>query len=374
MPTERGGGVVKAAVLRAVNEPLVIDDIQLDIPDDFEVSIEVAAAGLCGSDVHYMTGVFGHPLPAVLGHESAGVVVATGDRVTHVSPGDHVVTCLTVFCGTCQFCVAGRPAMCTNRTATGRQAGSPPRLRDRNQTVHQYLNLSSFAERMLVHENAVVKVVDELPFEQGALLGCGVSTGLGAVMNTAGVAPGETVAVVGCGGVGLSAIQGARISGASTIIAIDRVGEILELAGRLGATHTIDSSVGEPATQVREVTDGRGVDHAFEAIGLPETAELAFRLLKRGGTATIVGVMPPGATLGLPADAFFHERKIQGSNMGSTRFRIDIPRYAQMYLDGRLNLDDMVTNRYELEEINEGFTSMLAGRVARNVVVMDRSG
>jgi S-(hydroxymethyl)glutathione dehydrogenase/alcohol dehydrogenase len=260
--------------------------------------------------------------------------------------------------------------MCTNRAATGRHQGLPPRLRDGDDAIHQYLNLSSFAEQMLVHENAVVKVANELPFEQAALLGCGVTTGLGAVMNTAEVRPRQTVAVVGCGGVGLSAVQGARISGASTIIAIDQIRAKLELASRLGATHTIDSSAGDAADAVRDLTNGIGVDHAFEAIGLQETAELAFALLKRGGTATVIGVMAPGTTLAIPADALFYERKLQGSNMGSTRFRVDIPRYTRMYLDGRLNLDDMVTHRYALEDINEGFANMLSGRAARNVVVM----
>jgi S-(hydroxymethyl)glutathione dehydrogenase/alcohol dehydrogenase len=223
---------------------------------------------------------------------------------------------------------------------------------------------------MLVHENAVVKVTEEISFEQAALLGCEVTTGLGAIMNTAGVRPGQTVAVVGCGGVGLSVIQGARISGASMIIAIDRVGEKLALASRLAATSTVDSSKTEPAGAVRDLTSGIGVDHAFEAVGLAETAELAFALLKRGGTATVVGVMPPGASLKVPADALFYERRLQGSNTGSTRFRVDIPRYTRMYLDGRLNLDDMVTHRYALADINDGFADMLSGKIARNVVVM----
>lgn len=362
--------MVKAAVLRAINDPLTIEDIDVATPQAFEVLVEVAAAGLCHSDVHFMRGGFPHPLPAVLGHESAGIVAAVGDRVTHVAPGDHVVTCLTVFCGTCDFCVVGQPAQCTNRKAMARRSDQAPRLSQQGNTVYQYLNQSSFAEQMLVHENAVVKVPRELPLEQAALLGCGVTTGLGAVMNTAAVRAGESVAVIGCGGVGLSIVQGARIAGASSIVAIDRVGEKLGLAARLGATHTVDSSNTDAKDFVAALTEGRGVDHAFEAIGLPAIAELAFSLLKRGGTATVVGVMPAGTSIGVPVDDLFYDRKLQGSNMGSVRFRVDVPKYIGMYLDGRLNLDDMVSHRFDLTEINEGFAEMLTGRVARNIVVM----
>lgn len=361
---------MRAAVMRAVGEPLVIEDITLAAPGPFEVVVRVAAAGLCHSDVRFMEGSYPTPLPTVIGHESAGVVAATGEGVTHVVPGDHVVTCLSVFCGMCSYCSSGRPYLCGNRAATQRREGEEPRLSVDGEELHQFLNLASFAERMLIHENALVKITAAIPLDRAALLGCGVTTGLGAVINTAGVRPGETTAIVGCGGVGLSAVQGARIAGSSTIIAIDRVAEKLALAARLGATHTVDASTEDPVETVVEITAGEGVDHAFEAIGSTRTAELAFAVLRRGGTATIIGLIPVGETISIPGYELLDEKRLQGSNMGSNRFRVDIPRYVGMYLDGRLNLDDMVTERLDLEEINEGFDQMRTGKVARNVIVM----
>jgi S-(hydroxymethyl)glutathione dehydrogenase/alcohol dehydrogenase len=239
--------------------------------------------------------------------------------------------------------------------------------------VHQFLDLSSFAERMLVHENAVVKVTEEIPLDRAAMLGCGVAAGLGAVFNTAGVRPGEDVAVIGCGGVGLSAIQGARIAGANTILAVDRVEEKLNLARSLGATHVVDSSTDDAVTRALDLTGGRGMKHAFEAIGLPTTVEMAFAMLQRGGAATVIGLIPTGQKVSLPGDMLFHERKLQGSAMGSNQFKVDTPLYVDMYLDGRLNLDDLISGRIELDEVNEGFEAMGTGRVARNLIVFDRS-
>jgi S-(hydroxymethyl)glutathione dehydrogenase/alcohol dehydrogenase len=225
---------------------------------------------------------------------------------------------------------------------------------------------------MLVHENAVVKVTNEIPLDRAALLGCGVATGLGAVFNTAAVGPGETVAVIGCGGVGLSAVQGARIAGAGRIIAIDRIAEKLQLAAQMGATHVVDSSREDAVATVKELTDGLGVEKSFEAIGAKTTAEMAFAMLRPGGTATVIGLIPIGQTVEIPGVELLDEKRIQGSNMGSNRFRIDVPRYVQMYLDGKLNLDDMVTDRIALEEINEGFARMRTGRTARIVVDFDQ--
>jgi len=362
---------MKAAVMRAVDEPLSVEDIELADPGPFEVVVRVAAAGLCHSDVRFMEGAYKTPLPAVLGHESAGVVEAVGSSITHVAPGDHVVTCLSVFCGTCSHCTSGRPNLCGNREATQRSKDESPRLSANGAELHQFLNLSSFAEHMLVHENALVKVTDAIPLDRAALLGCGVTTGLGAAINTAGVRPGEATAIIGCGGVGLSAIQGARIAGSSTIIAIDRIDEKLELAARLGATHTVNAAEEDAALAVSRITAEEGVDHAFEAIGTTATAELAFSLLRPGGTATVIGLIPVGEKVSIPGVELLDEKRLQGSSMGSNRFRVDIPRYVDMYLDGRLNLDDMVTERFELSEINEGFAQMRTGRVARNVIVLD---
>ncbi|HUF15190.1 MAG TPA: Zn-dependent alcohol dehydrogenase [Acidimicrobiia bacterium] len=359
---------MRAAVMRAVGESLSIEDIEHSKPGPFEVVVRVAAAGLCHSDVRFMEGSYQVALPAVLGHESAGVVEEVGDAVTHVVPGDHVITFLSVFCGSCSYCFSGRANLCSNREATQRQVGESPRLSSAGEALHQFLNLASFAERMLVHENAVVKVTTEIPLDRAALLGCGVATGLGAVFNTAAVGPGETVAVIGCGGVGLSAVQGARIAGAGRIIAIDRIAEKLQLAAQMGATHVVDSSREDAVATVKELTDGLGVEKSFEAIGAKTTAEMAFAMLRPGGTATVIGLIPIGQTVEIPGVELLDEKRIQGSNMGSNRFRIDVPRYVEMYLDGRLNLDDMVTDRIALEEINEGFARMRTGRTARIVV------
>tara|TARA_B100001013_G_scaffold332096_1_gene248115 strand:- start:90 stop:791 length:702 start_codon:yes stop_codon:yes gene_type:complete len=230
--------------------------------------------------------------------------------------------------------------------------------------------LGSFAEQMLVHEHAVVKVDDDMPFEQLALIGCGVTTGLGAALNTAKVEPGSTVAVIGCGGVGLNAIQGARLAGALRIIAIDSVETKLTLAQEFGATDVIDASGGGVVDKVKDLT-GSGVDYSFEAIGLKETAEQSFEILARGGTATIIGMIPQGTKIELDGPSFLSERRIQGSSMGSNRFRIDMPRYIEFYRQGRLKLDELVTQRMSLEDVNQAFDDMKQGHVARTVLVFD---
>lgn len=364
---------MKAAVLHRLGEPLSIEDVDLAEPAAGEVLIDVAAAGLCHSDLHYMEGTYSTELPAVLGHESAGVVAAVGRDVSEVAPGDHVITSLSVFCGSCPYCRADTPYLCARREATQRQPGQPARLSRDGQQLHQFLNLSSFAERMLVHENAVVKIDPAMPLDRAALLGCGVATGLGAVLNTAGVRPGQTVAVIGCGGVGLSAIQGARLAGASVIAAVDVVPAKLELAAKFGATHLVDSSNQDPTEAVQQLTDGLGVDHAIEAIGTLTTARAAFSMLKRGGTATIVGLVPAGLTLDVPVDDLLWGKGIQGSVMGSNRFKVDTPRYVEMYLDGRLDLDTLVTQRLALDQINQGFAAMRSGEGARSLVIFEPS-
>ena len=236
--------------------------------------------------------------------------------------------------------------------------------------VTQMAQLGSFAEQMLVHENATVKVGDDLPFEQLALIGCGVTTGLGAVLNTARVEPGSTVAVIGCGGVGLNAIQGAVLAGALRIIAIDSVETKLGIAREFGATDVIDASSGDVVERVNDLTGG-GVDYSFEAIGTKETAEQAFQILRRGGTATIIGMIPQGTKIELDGSSFLSERKIQGSSMGSNRFRIDMPRYIEFYKQGRLKLDELVTQRLNLGQVNQAFDDMKQGHVARSVITFD---
>jgi S-(hydroxymethyl)glutathione dehydrogenase/alcohol dehydrogenase len=361
---------MQAAVLRKAGQPLQIEDVQVDQPGPREVLIRTVAAGVCHSDLHIQAGTYPQPVPAVLGHESAGIIEAVGPHVQYVKPGDRVVTCLSVFCGLCEFCLSGNPARC-RKVPTRRGPDEPSRLNQNGEPMHQFADLSSFAEQMLVHENAVVKIQDEMPLEKAALLGCGVTTGVGSVFNTAQVEPGSTVAVIGCGGVGLSAIQGAVIAGAGRIVAVDRIASKLELAKSLGATDLVDASQGDVVKQVKGLIRG-GVDYSFEAIGLKETAEQAFRMLKGGGTATVIGMIPVGTMVEIHGAELLLEKKLQGSNMGSNRFRIDLPKYADFYLAGRLKLDEMVSREITLDEVNEAFDTLRKGEVARQVIRFDR--
>jgi S-(hydroxymethyl)glutathione dehydrogenase/alcohol dehydrogenase len=358
---------MRAAVLREVKKPLTIEDVQLSNPGPHEVLLRTVAAGVCHSDVHFQTGAYMYPMPAVLGHESAGIVEEVGSEVHYVKPGDHVITCLSVFCGQCKFCLGGRPALCT-KEGTRRAPDQPPRLSQDGKPINQFLELSSYAEQMLVHEHALVKIREDMPLDRAALIGCGVTTGVGAVLNTARVPAGSSVAVIGCGGVGLSAVQGAAIAGAGRVIAIDVVPSKLELALKLGATDVVNASDGDPVAQVKELTGG-GVEYSFEAIGLKQTTEQAWQMLENGGTATIIGMIPIGTMVELHGVDFLFEKKIQGSSMGSNRFRTDMPRYIEFYLNGKLNLDDMVSQRVKLEDVNEAMQALeQGGDIARTVI------
>lgn len=356
----------KAAVLEDAPGKLVVDDIELDSPAAEEILIRTAAAGVCHSDLHFMQGKFPHALPAVLGHESAGVVEEVGSAVRGIRPGDHVITCLSVFCGRCDFCMVGSPHLC-RKEDVDRPAGGKQRMTRGGEPVHQFLNTSSFAEYMLVHENAAVRVRPDMPLDKAALIGCGVTTGVGAVFNTAGVRPGETVAVAGCGGIGLAAVQGAKIAGAGRIIAIDKVAGKLDMARRMGATDVVDVSAADPVEAVVELTSG-GVHHSFEAIGLASAAQQCFEMLRPGGTATVIGMVPAGQRIELDGYTLLRERKIQGSTMGSNRFRVDMPRYVDMYLSGRLELDALVSATAPLSEINECYEVLEEGEVARQII------
>lgn len=361
---------MKAAVMSDIGQPLVVEDVSIDEPGPGEVLVRVAAAGVCHSDLVFLEGCYAHVTPAILGHESAGVVVATGEDVSDIDPGDHVVSTLSASCGSCVYCVSARRHLCNAKETTRRDVHSPSRLSRRGDPIHQFLDLSSFAEQILVHESTLVKVPFDVPLDRAALLGCGVATGLGAVFNTAAVSTGESVCVIGCGGVGLAAVQAARIAGAEPIIAIDTIEEKLELATRLGATDTIDASRNNVVATVREITGGHGVDHSLEAAGTKGSAESAFAMLRRGGTATIIGLIP-GQSLSIAADDLYYERRLQGSVMGSNQPRSDIPRYVGMFVDGLLNLDDMVTRRIALDQLNEAFDDMRSGRSVRSLVVFD---
>lgn len=360
---------MQAAVFRKPFEPLTIESIDIDTPGRREVLVRTAASGVCHSDLHLVDGNGRFPLgdPYVLGHEGAGVVEAVGADVTYVKPGDHVVACLSGFCGTCEQCLAGHPNLCTTGI-TARPAQAPPRLSLSGAPVVQGFGIASYAERMLLHENSLVRIDDDLPLDRAALVGCGVLTGVGAALRTAAVRPGQTVAVYGCGGVGLSIIQGARIAGARQIVAVDQFDSKLEMAAGVGATHTVNSTTNDPVQTIRSLTRGAGVDHAFEAVGVATLVRQAIESLAIRGTATIVGVLPPDAKIEFPWMAIRPECRVQTSRMGSNQFRSDIPTYLDLYRQGRLQLDEMVTQRRPLAEINDAFRAMKAGEVARTVL------
>jgi S-(hydroxymethyl)glutathione dehydrogenase/alcohol dehydrogenase len=360
---------MKAAVFHGAHQPLTIEDVKIDRPRGREVIVRTVASGVCHSDLHFVDGLYPLQAPAILGHEAAGIVEEVGDQVTYVKPGDHVICCLSVFCGHCEMCVSGRPNLC-RAPSRQRSADMPPKLTWRGTPVVQFANLGAYAEKMLVHENAVVKIREDMPLAAAALIGCGVTTGVGAVLNTAKMEPGASVAVFGCGGVGLAAIQGARIGGARMIIAVDTVESKLAKAKELGATHVVDASSRDPVEAIREISGG-GVEYSFEAIGLKRAAEQAFECLAIGGTATIIGMIPVGQKVELDGPSFLQEKKIQGSAMGSNRFLRDMPRYVEFYMQGRLKLDEMITRTGRLEDVNDAFRAMKAGEVARTVLLFD---
>ena len=361
--------MAKAAILESVGG-LTIGEVELADPGPHEVLIDTKACGLCHSDLHFIEGSYPHPLPAIPGHEAAGVVRAVGSEVKTVKPGDHVVSCLSAFCGHCEFCVTGRMALCLGAD-TRRAADAPPRItRPDGSPVGQMLNLSAFAEQMLIHEHACVAIDKDMPLDRAAIIGCAVTTGAGTIFNACKVVPGEVVAVVGCGGVGLAAINAAKIAGAAKVIAIDPIPEKRALAEVLGATHTVDAMAADAVKQVMDISDG-GVHHAIEAVGRQASADLAVKILRRGGMATILGMMPLDCKVGLGAMDLLSGKKLQGAIMGMNHFPVDLPRLVDFYMRGLLDLDTIIAERIPLERINEGFEKMKGGHSARSVVVFD---
>ncbi len=359
-----------AAVCREILKPLTIETLEIDKPRGREVLVRTAATGVCHSDLHVIDGISRYSLdrPMVLGHEGAGVVESVGDEVRSVRVGDHVVACLSGFCGLCPQCLSGHPNLCTGGVVQRADADAP-RLSCNGQPFRQFAAIGSYAERMLLHENSIVRIDPEIPLDRAALVGCGVLTGVGAALRSAGLQAGQTVAVFGCGGVGLSIVQGARIGGARQIIAVDQFDSKLEMAKAVGATHTVNSKQDDPVKAVRALTKGLGVDHAFEAVGLSILCRQAIESLAIRGTATIVGVLPADATIEFPWLAIRPECKVQTSRMGSNQFRADIPNYLEFYRQGRLDLDSMISRRGRLDDINDAFRAMKAGEVARTVLM-----
>ena len=359
---------MKAAVLREFGK-LTIEDVELAGPGPDDVRVRVAASGLCHSDYHIITGdLAGTPHPAVLGHEASGFIEAVGANVKGLKPGDFVTTCVSAYCGHCSECQTGHNHLCEAPPGRGDRPAGSSRMTRNGEPIYVLGNLGAFAEEMVVHHRAVTKIPAGVPPEMAAVLGCAVLTGVGAALNAAKVEPGATVAVIGCGGVGLNAIQGARIAGAARIIAIDRVPSKLEFARQFGATDTVLAGP-DAVAQVIEMTGG-GVNYAFEVIGLPSTMREAFLMLRKRGTAVLMGIAKSGAELNIPIAPFvFKEVRIISSLMGSSPFQLFLPQLAQYYLSGALKLDELISERISLSEINEGYARMAAGEIARSVIV-----
>jgi len=366
---------IRAAVLHEPRTPVVVEEVELAQPRDSEVLVRVAAAGVCHSDVRLADGELGGGRwPIVLGHEGAGVVEAIGEGVTHVQPGDHVAFTFVPACGSCPSCRAGRPNLCEpagERGVAGTLMDGTSRLSLPDGTVLQHgLMTACFAEYAVVDAAAVVPLPRELPLWQAALLGCGVVTGIGAVRNTAKVRIGETVCVIGCGGVGLQVIAGARLAGASLIVAVDRDAEKLELALQRGATHAVDVSAGDAAGAVRELSHG-GVDHAFEVVGRAETIRLAWDVLRAGATAVVVGLAPKGVEVSLPAIEFLSEKAIRGSYYGSANVAAELPQLVALVSDGRLDLGEVVSHVAGLEGVEAALERLRRGEGARTIITID---
>jgi len=358
---------MRAAVFVGQEQPLAIEDVEPAPPGARDVVVEIDASGVCHSDLSIVHGFLPLPPGVVLGHEGTGRVVEVGREVTRVQKGDRVVASFVPACGSCWFCLQGESELCEQELAS---MMTPRGARADGSQYLGFTGLGTFAEAMVVSEASVVKIDSDLPAEQLALIGCGITTGVGSALNTARVRPGSTVAVIGCGGVGQSVIQGARIAGASRIVAVDPVELKRKTAEQLGATDLVDPGAGDPVQQVQSLTGGRGVDYAFEVIGLPETIVQAYSMARRGGTAVVVGMARAEATFTLSAfDIFYSEKTLIGSKYGSAQVRRDFQRFVDLIETGRLDTSAMVTRTLSLDEVNEGFRAMEAGEVIRSVIV-----
>lgn len=358
---------MRAAVLHEFNAPMVIEEVELPPLSADELRVEVTASGVCHSDVMVASGGTPYPAPIVLGHEGAGRVVEVGDSVTGFKVGDRVVAAFTPICGQCFYCVNGHSNLCVSQM----EMGMPPKvITSGGDKVSALCNLGTFSEAMTVHQSSLVKVETSLPDEHLALLGCGVSTGVGAVLNTAQVTAGSTVVVIGCGGVGLSVIQGAVIAGAARIFAVDPVGSKRDLAQRFGATDVVDPGSADLVDVVKSATGGRGADYTFEVVGRPETLMQAFNAARPGGTTVMVGLASVGAEMALPVlTLMVEERRLLGSNFGSISLRRDLPGLIALAESGRLDIESMVSRTIALDDVNEAFAAMEAGDVIRSVIV-----
>lgn len=365
---------MKAAILEELNKPLKIEEVELDDPKDNEVLVKLVATSICHTDIHCIKGDLATPPPVVLGHEGAGIVEKVGNAVTTVQPGDKVILTVAPYCGKCPACMMGVPTSCENYPQTAMFMGSMPdgtkRMRRKNrQELSHFMSQSSFAEYAVVHESAAVKVRDDAPLDVVCLLGCGVSTGVGAVINKARVKAGSSVAVFGCGGVGLATIMAAKLVGARQIIAVDMLDKKLKFAKEFGATDFVDASKDDPVAKIAEICGG-GVDYSFEAIGNPTAMTQAFHSVyaRPGGMAVVLGLAPIGATFSIEAWRFMREVVVTGCTVGSIRPQIDIPHYIDLFMAGKLPLDKLISARYPLTQINKAIKDTLEGRIMRGVI------
>lgn len=363
---------IRAAYLNSPNTPIEVGDVDLADPRPGEVLVKIGAAGICHSDWHVVTGATKHPLPVVLGHEGAGVIVALGEGVRSLKEGDFVVLNWAPSCGSCFYCEAGQPNLCSTTTGpiwAGTLLDGTTRLSRKANPLYHFSGLSCFAEHAVVPEQSCVPVPKGVPVEIAALIGCAATTGLGAVLHTARVKPGSSVAVFGAGGVGLSIILGAVCAGAKTIAAFDRTEAKRELARKAGATHAWTSGKDDVGV-LREVTGGRGADYVFEAIGEPRIQERCLEAVRPGGTLVLAGIAPMGSSTNLPGALVTRQEKtIVGCYYGTGDPRSDFPLYAQMYLERTLPLNTLLSRKYDLERINEAYAEMLDGQIGRNVIV-----
>lgn len=363
---------MKAAVLHEIGKPLIVEDVQLDPPKSHEVRVKIAAAGVCRSDLHFMKGHALIPIPAVLGHEGSAIVEQVGEGVDSVQPGDHVILSFVPYCGHCYSCLSGRPNLCDKHLATGAKLfDGTSRLHVNGQDVAHMGKVACFAEEAVVPETGCIPIGHHIPMDVAALIGCSVTTGVGSALFSSDILPGDTVVVIGCGGVGLNVIQGARLLNASKIIAVDINDAALEFASRFGATDAINPMHGDPLKKIKELTDGQGAHHTFEVYGSSETAKLAFDAARKRGTVVMVGIAPVGETAPIDMVSLVRQEKsFKGSYYGSSRPSLDMHQIVSLYESGNLDIDSLVTRHYTLDQINEAYESLDQGVVGRGVIML----
>lgn len=364
--------LIKAAVQRDFNLPWKIEELELDEPKEGEVLVKLVASAVCHTDLHLFKGDLPHPLPCVPGHEGAGIVEKIGPGVTSVKPGDHIVIWMCPYCGRCRACLNGKPYWCEQSAVlllSGTMLDGTTRLRTKEgESIFHFFCDSSFAEYAVVLEKVAIKIRDDIPLEKACLFGCGASTGIGAVLNHAKVKPGESVAIFGCGGVGLSALMAANLSGAYPIIAVDVLDSKLEIAKELGATYTINAKREDPLHRILSLTGG--VDYAFEAIGKVEVISILPDCIRSGGLGIVIGAAPYGSSISIDAGYFLFGKTLAGNLGGMTNPHIDIPKWLNLFMAGKLPIDKLITRTFSLDEINSALEALEKGKVLRSVILL----